>query len=266
MVKINNINKLKTKEDFLDIHKLLGIYSILHYGYRSFNRSSDIHYLFILPHLLLSLSSLIFKIVKKKHKNIPVIWPEFRLHSILFASRSFIACFLVDLCKYYNIEEYGFLLRFLLVFSTLYLSNVVTYHYKKVNLLKENDSTMRTMPYFTKKTKLIKKFYSIKQFIATSAILFNTDKFILFYSAFPVQIAAFLMTCVKKNIITNKEWHIYYSFSLLITLILSCKNLLEYLINFIYGIILLKIRIHINKYLLWSTVFVIGNTIMYLNN
>ena len=45
----------------------------------------------LLPHALLSASSLIFRIPKRRIKEGSRIWPEYRLHSITFAYRS-LAC------------------------------------------------------------------------------------------------------------------------------------------------------------------------------
>ena len=48
----------------------------------------------LLPHALLSASSLIFRIPKRRIKEGSRIWPEYRLHSIVFAYRS-VACMAV---------------------------------------------------------------------------------------------------------------------------------------------------------------------------
>jgi hypothetical protein len=46
-------------------------------------------------HAGLSWSSLLFHIPAKRNKSNPMIWPEFRWHSICFACRSFVAMYWV---------------------------------------------------------------------------------------------------------------------------------------------------------------------------
>ena len=49
-----------------------------------------------------------------------------------------------------------------------------------------------------------KTVYAALQFIATSAVMLNTNQYTLLLSAIPVQLAAFLMTCVRKSIMSAK--------------------------------------------------------------
>ena len=96
---------LFTHEDTFNMHKMLGVPCLVHFLFRTlsvpFRPFADMGFvaskltaIFIVWHLLLSVSSLIFKIPKMRIKEGSRIWPEFRLHSIVFACRS-LACMTV---------------------------------------------------------------------------------------------------------------------------------------------------------------------------
>ena len=93
---------LFTHEDTFNLHKMLGLPCLAHFLFRTLSVplrpfedmgfvASKLTAIFIVWHLLLSVSSLIFKIPKMRIKEGSRIWPEFRLHSIVFACRS-LAC------------------------------------------------------------------------------------------------------------------------------------------------------------------------------
>ena len=110
------VRKLFTKEDRHFLHKMCGFYCLVHYGYRFAHTEfvtvgkesktmGDMGFggveagswttcASLLPHLLLSISSLIFSIPRKRISEGSRIWPEYRLHSIIFACRS-LACMAV---------------------------------------------------------------------------------------------------------------------------------------------------------------------------
>ena len=101
-----NVHKLITKEDghFGHIHKFIGIAALAHYAYRSYLLLTTGSMQFdasiftlncILLHMVLSASSFIFKIPNNRINSAPMIYPEFRLHSIIFAYRSLIVMLLM---------------------------------------------------------------------------------------------------------------------------------------------------------------------------
>jgi hypothetical protein len=97
---------LFTHEDSFNLHKTLGLTCLLHYIYRfSKMGSKDMDFspsvwtlCCIGLHALLSVSSLIFKIPTKRIAEGSRIWPEYRIHSIVFACRSLL-CMLVTWCE-----------------------------------------------------------------------------------------------------------------------------------------------------------------------
>jgi hypothetical protein len=117
----------------------------------------------------------------------------------------------------YEILNY---LRGIIVYLTIICADNATDYYKlKLRILDEKDTTMRKMPhpsYFSKKCMdNLNIFYSISQIFATMNCIFaiNIDR--VFIIIFPIQIAMFLMTLAKKNIITSGGWHFWYTMALL---------------------------------------------------
>ena len=79
---------------------------------------------------------------------------------------------------------------------------------------------------------------------------------------FPIQLSAFLMTLVRKGIISNNLWHIFYTSSLVFPFLLFNKNIINNTNNIhLYSIlhIFLRLGIKTNKYsnmILISTLFI----------
>ena len=219
-IRVHNLPKLFTKEDFNNIHKVLGFASLFHYGYRLYLFSTtqsmkfdDSYYtpICIAMHVALSTTSLIFKIPDNRIRTAPMIYPEFRLHSIVFGLRSLSVMILLYLARRYDLISLLYF-RGLIVLITLVLADMITYSYK------DQGKTMRGMP-FPDYVPLwlrdkINAYYSASQIFATAQIIFCTGLDDAFLVLFPIQIAAFLMTCVRKSIITSGAWHFYYGVSL----------------------------------------------------
>ena len=253
-----NLNKLITKEDPTYLHKFLGIFSLGNYIYRYYllifygsmflNTKLDLG--IIALHGCLSVSSLIFHIPQKRHIKLPMIYPEFRLHSIAFGLRSVSCCFL----DYYG-GTYKLYAKMWICILTMIAADIITK--KKAQ---KDDSTMRAMPYDEKTPendkKNITQFHSNQQIGATLFMLLNIDS--AFSPLFAIQFAAFLMTLVRKNIIKANTWHLLYSWSLLINIFvlktipvsLSLKIMI---LGFCFKY--LRIKMRMNKYLAWSIIF-----------
>jgi hypothetical protein len=271
LVSINhrNLFKLVTHEDVFNVHKTLGVVCLSHflvrmaclciYGNMLFTREwTDV--LLLLFHLFLSLSSLIFVIPKNRNKAFIVIWPEFRMHSILFASRS-IACIFLDLLvSDKNIVRMG---TMLIVVTTMALADVVSDHHQH---LVGGRTTMRGMSWpdrFPWNEPLYQKahnlFYSFSQIGATLLMVDGTldEKFMVLL---PIQIAPFLSTLVKKGIVQNSHWHIVYTLSLLLPYLHGVSHHdrpfpSSHRLMIMSAIALFRFVFHANKYLLWTTLF-----------
>jgi hypothetical protein len=219
----NNVGKLVTKEDghFYHIHKMIGILVLAHYAYRTylllttgsmqFDESFFTPYCIVL-HMVLSGSSFIFKIPDTRIQSAPMIYPEFRLHSIIFAYRSLIVMLLMWAAKRYDVVL-PLYLRGAVILLTMVCADMVTSHYK------DQGTTMRAMPFpeylDAHMKERLNTFYSVCQIFATCQVLFSYHLDEVFAVVWPIQVAALLMTCVRKSIITAGAWHYYYSLSLL---------------------------------------------------
>lgn len=256
---IKNLYKLITKEDKFHIHKFLGIFSLTNYIYRyylllfygSFYLNTKTDLCIVAVHGLLSLSSLIFHIPQKRHASLPMIYPEFRLHSIVFAMRSIFCCFIDFYSK-------NILYKILICFLTMYFADVISENSK--------NTTMRAMPYCETMEEnhkyRITKFHSKQQITATLFMLINIDS--AFSPLFAIQIAAFLMTLVRKNIIKPNTWHLLYSWSLMINIFILKTIPLSQIISLNIGIFFfrtLRMKLKINKFLGWFIIFNLFNSL-----
>ena len=253
-----NLHKLVTKEDSMHIHKILGIFSLANYIYRYYllfcygsmflNTPFDLAMIAI--HGCLSFSSLIFHIPRKRHAKLPMIYPEFRLHSIAFGIRSVVCCF-VD---FYG-GTYKLYYKMGVCFGTIMIADLITQKYAE-----PGDTTMRAMPYqeTTPETdrQKITKFHSNQQTTATMFMLINMDS--AFSPLFSIQFAAFLMTMVRKSIIRPNSWHLLYSWALMINIFVSNTMNLSQIIRLVIGIKLfrlLRMKFRMNKYIGWTITF-----------
>ncbi len=279
--KMDKLHKLVTKEDasYFHSHKILGGLCLGNYIYRfamflmygTMFYNPGIETLFwILCHTLLSTSSLIFHIPHNRIVGAPMIWPEFRLHSIVFALRSIIvmSTFWFDqtlpwIGWYYVIP----FVRLGAVLGTLVAADSITNtYYESIKQQKNNarlSATMRDMPY-PKETPdwLIQSStfsYSVSQVAATTVMMFTKNIEQAFVVLFPIQLAALLMTLVRKGIITARDWHILYSVSLLMNYIYGIMSnasdgpaWLRW--SIVVGFCFLRFKFRINKYILWIVV------------
>ena len=257
-----NIYKLITYEDSLHLHKILGGIILLNYSYRyiyyayynnmNIKSNFDLYLLFL--HGLLSTSSLVFHVSNVRNQQQPMIYAEYRIHSIIFAIRSVCCCFI----HYYN---YNYKYIIFVCSSTLVLTDIVTNYYNSFNKTIKNGKTMRNMP-FDKSIDVIKQneiitMQSYHQIGATLFMFGNIDT--AFSPMFAIQIAAFLMTLVKKNIINAKVWHFIYTLSLWINYILLSSVTPSFVImtvflTHVHIYIIFKYRI--NKYIAWLFHFI----------
>jgi len=218
-----NFHKMITKEDghFGHVHKIIGITALAHYIYRAYllvttgsmQFDSSIATLYcIMLHALLSGSSFIFKIPNSRVRSAPMIYPEFRLHSIIFAYRSLIIMVLMWISKRYDIT-FPLYLRGVVILLTMFAADTVT------NSFKDQGTTMRANPmpsYLSTINKgRLNMFYSICQIVGTSLIMFSYHLDEVFAVVFPIQMGALLMTMVRKSIITTGASHLYYTVILL---------------------------------------------------
>lgn len=268
--RLHNVPKLVTPEDSTHIHKFLGIAVMVHYFYRmylflttgsmQFDNSVST-FLAIVLHSVLSLSSMIFHIPSFRIKSGPMIYPEFRLHSIVFAMRSLVVMLLMYVARRYDMV-WPLYLRGLVVIVTMVLADLITRSFK------EQGTTMRGMPFPEYVPENIRDalnaFYSISQLCATAQVMFSYRLDEAFLVLFPIQIAAFLMTCVRKSIISAGAWHFYYALALGLNYVCCpfLRSTVATPVGVFFPVTFASIYIRfcmprVNKYIIWGSISVI---------
>jgi len=209
--------------DLMHIHKIMGFGCLAHYGIRfywkfkygsMFFNTYDISPLI---HLSLSLSSFLFKVPILRLSSKAIIWKELQLHNIIFTSRSVMMMYHAMIFKEINLLYY--FVRLGIIGLHHYLADIVSDKYQN-----NNKTTTRDIPYNIDNKIIIntnKKFYAISQIIATSTLLLTANPDNGFAIMFPIQFSTFLMTLVRKGLITNNQWHLLYSFSLTIPYLIN---------------------------------------------
>jgi hypothetical protein len=265
MVVTSQVHRLFTHEDrhIMHMHKTLGALVLGHIFYRmnliiklgdSGLSTSPWTPFWMMIHSLLHTSSFQFRLPEKRNRTYNIIWPEFRLHSMIFAYRSILSVLLMWMGGYWNHA-----LRGPLVLGTMVAADAVSKWYAQ-------DTTMRANPYppGTSQEFILwhNRFYSVSQFGATMGIMFRgTDS--AFLALLPIQTAPFLMTLVKKGILNQAEWHVWYTVALLtnwIHALFGQGNDGNTVSTIAYQAILwsaVAARLHyrVNKYAIWGGVW-----------
>lgn len=265
--RLQNAPKLTASKEeslYYHVHKILGVSCLSHYVYRflvwgpylGFN-ANPTWFLCALcgMHTLLSTTSLLFHIPSNRVQSGPMIWPEFRVHSIIFAYRSLAAMALILAGLSTPVT------RCVVVLATLVAADLSTAYYKKVT--PTDDTTMRGMPfpsYVGQKTRnSVNIYYSTCQVFATLTVLYSTELASAFLILFPIQIAAFLMTCVRKSIITSAAWHVYYSAALGLNYVHGTAWSTADKPDWVFwtcGVLfcLIRFQFRVSKYILWGLI------------
>jgi hypothetical protein len=118
--------------------------------------------------------------------------------------------------KHYYLYQIG---KFALIIAHHLLADYITAKYNTNEKTTTRDINWENIPDNVKRG--LKQYYAICQILAiNSLILADNDKTgsgvmeAAFLVMFPIQLSTFLMTLVRKSIITNIYWHIFYSLSL----------------------------------------------------
>lgn len=253
---------LITHHDTFHIHKILGFSCLFNYFLRFslkiFYGTTFMDFYTPLFHLLLSLSSFIFKVPKLRLNNKTIIWKELQFHNIIFTTRSIFMIY--HSLLFHDLSYSYYTTRFIGIVLCHFIADYISDKYQ-IN----NKTTTRDIPYDNIDNSLVilnKKFYAISQIIATTTLLLTDNPDNGFIIMFPIQFSTFLMTLVRKNIISNNSWHLYYGLSLLLPYILNYNMMVK--INNYKGYfailhIILRLGFKINKYLNFFIIYFFYN-------
>jgi cytochrome b involved in lipid metabolism len=224
------LGRLFTKEDSYNLHKVLGFFVLFHVAYRmiavlclvpsaGFDTSwTSLALVWVCA--LLQVSSFRFEVPRARLLGSPMIWQEWRAHNLVFVMRHILG-FTVNwvLVKWLhkNIFAWSMIETVLIavLYWQLYTVDVITAYIRE----DKHTSLTASWPFWEGcpiwLEKAFKFYYTIAQFQASSLLIFaGGDLYINFLVIFPFQFASFLMTLVRKGIITTKGFHAGYLWSL----------------------------------------------------
>jgi hypothetical protein len=215
------------------------------------------------------LSSLIFRTVPRQRVvGRPVIWQEFRVHNIAFGLRSVAAAALCALSvRYPAFRTAAVRASCAAVLLTLAAADLGTRCLRS----DERESTTATMPYWegcsVETQRRFKNFYAYCQFIATIGCLATMNPAWPLAILLAIQGASFLMTLVRKGLLSARGYHVGYTATLIAPYFVGLRSMLvmkspDFIGLLLLGAVLYQLRrCGVNKYLLWSAVVVARLTV-----
>jgi len=268
---VSLLGRLFTKEDGYNVHKMLGIFILLHTFYRIYTAcdmqldggfTSEILSLGLCwVNMILQVSSFLFEVPRARLLGSPMIWQEWRAHNLIFVLRHVLA---FTICwgylRWVNIDNTAAtfvvdMLLFAVLYFQLYSVDVVTAYIRE----DKHTSLTASWPFWDGcplwLESAIKWYYTIAQFQASSLLVMTgSSLFDKYMVIFPFQFASFLMTLVRKGIITTKGFHAGYLWSLwmVVWLILGPQTLMLSVASWSMWIMLYIWRSYgLSKYALW---------------
>ena len=212
--------QLITKEDPVHLHKTLGILCLLSYIFRivqtgpsdmGFQKFPYLTVPTIILHLSLNSTAFIFKIPNRRISSGYRIWPEYRLHSLVFLCRS-----LAVMALYYYEQTFQ-VARPMYDFNlAIVILGLVAADYASYTQRQYQSSTIRDLD----TSELVKFLFSVAQFCGTTNILFGLrHRYSLhMLSVIVIQTNAFMMTVRRKNLANQTILVTLYGLSLLMSM------------------------------------------------
>lgn len=262
------LRKLFTHEDKFMLHKCFGILSLCNFLLSMYNLSTTENYLLfpwmnnlymsyiLFTHSILHITSFQFLLSDRRNRKYNIIWPEMRIHSMIFTYRSIMSIYVL-----YSQVQYAPLWRYLIVIATMALADITTYKYTQSSVSR----TMRDNPYPDGTDPIVIKyvngFYSVSQVFATMHILFAPNYEYIYLTLIPIQIAPFLMTLQRKGFINQLTWHIIYFLTVIINYSYSAIHIYDPVKMYAFVICFVYLRFvrRCNKYILWTLVYMLYN-------
>ena len=230
---VSRASKLFTHEDRSQVHKVLGLWCLGHYvvrihrGIWSADPTGGLRgpnaIMWLVPHALLSLSSIKFHVPRERVAKKPMIWQEFRAHNIIFALRSFACAALAaaSLDASTVTRERAAVGASTAVLASLIAADVATARLREDS----SETTTGTMPYWAGASPAtigrFKYYYAYCQWMATLGCLANGNPLWPLCIALPIQLASLLMTLVRKGLLTARGYHLLYTASLCVPFVVG---------------------------------------------
>ena len=262
--------RLISKEDPFHIHKTLALACLCSFVWRYMHTGrsdkTDMAFLThpeltiptVLLHFLLTASAFVFKIPQRRIRDGSRIWPEYRMHALIFLTRS-----LVVMVRYWYEDRYHlprwYDFNFFAVLATLAAADGASY---SVRTAQSNSvRNLETHP-------AVRYFFSVTQFQATSALLMGQRRYAMcFLIVAVVQLTPFMATLRRKNLL-GRQWMVFLYGVLLVfsgiigNLYSPGATVIEKRVSFVFGYVAAlwrmlplpkAVRWLQNKYLIWCT-------------
>jgi hypothetical protein len=211
--------QLITHEDPMHVHKTIGILCMVSYLFRLVQTGpSDMGFVTypsltiptILLHLCLNMTSLVFKIPARRISSGYRIWPEYRLHSLVFLCRALAVMALYYYEQTYHTKPY-YDINLIIVVLGMMAADYSSYTQRQYR-----SSTIRDLD-----TSDLNKFlFSVAQFCGTTNILYGIRYrySIQMLAVIVVQCNAFMMTVRRKNLAGHSSLVAMYGFALFVSM------------------------------------------------
>jgi hypothetical protein len=220
--------QLITHEDPMHFHKTLGLLCMLSYIFRlsqtgptdmGFQTFPYLTVPTIILHLLLNATSFVFKIPNRRISSGYRIWPEYRLHSLVFLGRSLAVMALYHFEQTFHLEQPLYEMNLVIVMLGLVAADYASYTQRQFQ-----SSTIRDLD----TSESVKFFFSVAQFCGTTNILYGLRYRYSMHmlAVFVIQTNAFMMTVRRKNLAHQTILVTLYGISLTLSLLVC---LYEYL-------------------------------------
>jgi hypothetical protein len=212
--------QLITKEDPTHVHKALGILCMISYIFRivqtgpsdmGFQTMPYLTLPTIILHLLLNSTSFIFKIPNRRISSGYRIWPEYRLHSLVFLCRSLAVMTLYYYEQTFHVEQPMYDMNLVIIILGLFAADYASFTQRQYQ-----SSTIRDLD----TSELVKFAFSVAQFCGTANILYGLRyRYSLHMLAvIVIQTNAFMMTVRRKNLASQTTLVTLYGLSLLMSM------------------------------------------------
>ena len=227
--------RLFSSHDPYHVHAVLGLLCLASFVY-SYTTLSVVPVQW-LPHVLLSCSSLVFRVPSKRiARNPTIIYEEYRLHAIVFTFRSL----LIYLAAY---EQR--VMRLIIVLGASAVADLIS---REVG--DPRQTTVRGNGQARdKRVKVLIKLYSSYQIVASAAHIAGQNEFNGYTTLISIQSSAFLMTLVKKGKIKWYTHAVLYTLALLLSV--STMEFGSATVWTVAGCVVARVGAGINKYALW---------------
>jgi len=256
------LRTLFTHHDTNHMHKTLGALVLVSYVYRMVNMGAqDMRFdggnqtlLTIVLHAALSLSSLIFRIPARRISEGTRIWPQFRLHSIIFTCRALAVLTLLWAARRWPrfqawMDNSHGAANIAVTFAAMLAADAAT-----AAVGKHGSDSIRgwnTSP-------ARRFFFAVMQFQGTAVIMVGLPRFqTYFFHVLILQLTAFLLTLRRKNIVGHAAVSWVYGILLVLGAAVSLYDFVVTERGDMVGSIglaayLLRVGVGVNKYAVWA--------------